>query len=881
MEQWYRKKAVKTCVLLSAILSGSIFVTSFMVTAGVAGTVSPLEIMNFLREPYEESEDFNRAVDSLATTVFEKVKLVDFFETDGAYNPDKLIDIEQYGEGGTVNGENISGVAYRLEDLVNWSKDYVESGSSGYYEYDSASYISDSMYDENGVVVCQKQDGSYDYYYMNDFIDRFESGIFTADFDDEYMTQSEFLRLLKEGSYTSSSGGVKISTQDGSGEYVDCWNFGRSLKERYAPEGESNLLEAVNNSPQLNGKLSEIYSSLAYALNEIYIDYIDYENGWEFIQEGNTNLTYLYVDGRMKTVETNHEAYGNYADAAKNIEQMISGDSVKYMVVYPDLEDFETNMKLSASAVWGDIRVNEGEENSDSIFAVAVDTSYPIQDGFYDASMNYTETVPQLAADVVIFIISGLWLIISAVWITVTAGRRPGSDEVHLTGFDRWKTEAAALTVILVWFVVSYIVLAVYGGGYLISNLNQMSDMVSYYAGQFAGSSGYYPTLSANALRVSEVVFTVCYALFSLICFFAGYTSLVRRIKAKTLWKGSLVRAVISLGRKVVRSRSVTFRAVLIFLGFLFVHWLAILARNIPTLLLVIVADGAAVWYVLSGALSKARIEKGIEEIASGNLEYRIDLSGLRDADLDMAEKVNDIGSGLNRAIDEAMKNERLKTDLITNVSHDIKTPLTSIINYVDILKRSDITDEKIRGYLDILEAKAQRLKTLTEDVVEASKVSSGNITLECMDMNLGELIQQTEGELAEKFAARNLSLVLTMPEEPAVIHADGRRMWRVLENIFGNAAKYAMPGTRVYADLTLTEEQVKFTLKNVSEQQLNISADELTERFIRGDISRSTEGSGLGLSIAKSLTTLQGGEFELYLDGDLFKVEIRFKRVK
>ena len=227
------------------------------------------------------------------------------------------------------------------------------------------------------------------------------------------------------------------------------------------------------------------------------------------------------------------------------------------------------------------------------------------------------------------------------------------------------------------------------------------------------------------------------------------------------------------------------------------------------------------------------------------------------------------------------MRNERLKTDLITNVSHDIKTPLTSIINYVDILKRSNIADEKIRGYLDILESKAQRLKTLTEDVVEASKVSSGNITLEYMDMDLRELVQQTEGELAEKFAARNLTMVLNLPEEPAVIHVDGRRMWRVLENIFGNAAKYAMPGTRVYADLILTEDKVNFSLKNVSEQQLNISADELTERFIRGDISRSTEGSGLGLSIAKSLTVMQGGQFDLYLDGDLFRVNIQFDRVR
>ena len=247
----------------------------------------------------------------------------------------------------------------------------------------------------------------------------------------------------------------------------------------------------------------------------------------------------------------------------------------------------------------------------------------------------------------------------------------------------------------------------------------------------------------------------------------------------------------------------------------------------------------------------------------------------------DIAEKINDIGSGLSKAVEEAMKNERLKTDLITNVSHDIKTPLTSIINYVDILKRSNISDSKIQGYLDILESKAQRLKTLTEDVVEASKVSSGNISLEYMDVDLRELVQQTEGEMAEKFEARNLTVVLNIPEEPAVIHVDGRRMWRVLENIFGNAAKYAMPGTRVYADMALTEDSVNFTLKNVSEQQLNITADELTERFIRGDLSRSTEGSGLGLSIAKSLVQMQGGEFELYLDGDLFRVNIRFARAK
>ena len=317
--------------------------------------------------------------------------------------------------------------------------------------------------------------------------------------------------------------------------------------------------------------------------------------------------------------------------------------------------------------------------------------------------------------------------------------------------------------------------------------------------------------------------------------------------------------------------------------AFLACQWAAILWRSLPLAILAAAADVAAVWLVLNRAAAKKKeTDQGRNRRNRiGNMSYQIATEGIRGEDKALAEKVNDIGSGLNRAVDDAMRNERLKTDLITNVSHDIKTPLTSIINYVDILKRENIQDERIRGYLDILESKAQRLKILTEDVVEASKVSSGNISLEFMDVNFTEMIQQTEGEFSEKFAARNLMVVMNLPEEPAVIRVDGRRMWRVLENIFNNAVKYAMSGTRVYADLRIGDDKVEFSLKNVSEQQLNISADELTERFIRGDISRSTEGSGLGLSIAKSLTVMQGGTFDLYLDGDLFRVNICFPRVK
>ena len=321
----------------------------------------------------------------------------------------------------------------------------------------------------------------------------------------------------------------------------------------------------------------------------------------------------------------------------------------------------------------------------------------------------------------------------------------------------------------------------------------------------------------------------------------------------------------------------IVFGVIGLFSFFALIEWASVMGITFLLPALILGAELAAFVYMVRQAIGKQRIKEGILKIAEGEVEYKIPLNGLNGDQKIIAEKINSIGEGLDRALEESMKSERLKTDLITNVSHDIKTPLTSIINYVDLLKKENFEDPKIQRYLEILEAKAQRLKTLTEDVVEASKVSSGNITLQYMNINFVEMIQQTSGEFEEKFKARELKEVLILPEKEVVIRADGRRLWRVLANIYNNAAKYAMEGTRVYAELKVVNDSAVFSLKNISQQPLNISADELTERFIRGDISRSTEGSGLGLSIAKSLTQMQGGKFELYLDGDLFRVTITF----
>ena len=361
--------------------------------------------------------------------------------------------------------------------------------------------------------------------------------------------------------------------------------------------------------------------------------------------------------------------------------------------------------------------------------------------------------------------------------------------------------------------------------------------------------------------------------------FMFGYLSLIRRIKARSLWKRSVLRWLGIHAYAFFRMIPAVGRQCLIMIAFIITQFLWASGDGI-FLLIASAADVAAFIYVMLQAAGRKQIVKGIHRIAEGQVDYKIPLKGLKGEQKDIAESINRIGDGLDAAVEAGMKNERLKTDLITNVSHDIKTPLTSIINYIDLMKRENIQDPKIQSYLEVLEAKAQRLKTLTEDVVEASKVSSGNVVLNCMKLNLTEMIQQTSGEFAEKFEKRDLKEILNLPEEPTYVWADGRRTWRILENIYNNAAKYALEGSRIYADLKLTEAEVVFSLKNVSEQPLNISADELTERFIRGDVSRSTEGSGLGLSIARDLAKLMNAKFELYLDGDLFRVTITFARI-
>ena len=570
----------------------------------------------------------------------------------------------------------------------------------------------------------------------------------------------------------------------------------------------------------------------------------------------------MYVDTKSGKVYTNIKdvTSSNYL---KTLDKLTSGAG-PFMLIAPDIQDCVlgfSNISDWTVSYWQNMLENTGLAGENYLYFVSVDKDFPVLDRIKQEKLVYDKFEPWLVPVMAGSVLALILALAGVVLMTIGAGRNNEDKKVHLNFFDRCYTEIVAVVVFMIWLM---------------------------------GTSVIVQAMDDEEMRmVWKAIGFGTLGLWFGIWFLAGWLSLVRRIKASSLWRDSLLRHILLLVRKcfskcsdllvflggnmISRVKIILLFGIFIFLQFMFTG-MTVEGGSALSLLLMIVMDCAVLYYLIKKAWGREQIIAGLKKITDGDLQYKIPTEKLSGEQEMEADYINHIGEGLDAAVENSLKNERMKTELITNVSHDIKTPLTSIINYVDLLKRENPEDPKIRGYLEVLENKAQRLKVLTEDVVEASKASTGNIALEMTDLNFIELVHQVIGEFEEKFEERNLTMVVHFDEEEAIICADGRRLWRVLENVFGNVSKYAMENTRVYVDVKVDRPNVQLSLKNISAQPLNISADELTERFIRGDVSRNTEGSGLGLSIAKDLVQLQGGEFKLYLDGDLFKVTIEFK---
>ena len=829
---------------------------------------------------YTESEAFEKQVSNRGSDILVSLAAQDDINYLKNAGSSAVIDLAEFEEKGNTRDsirdlslKNTSGLAYSVSDLLEWGKDW----EANYYE---------GVYDEDSQVIrCESSDGISHYFYRTDFKKMVADGTLKINYNTDFLeeddfeskTESEKLDTVADElyyRYTSQSENIgNVTDTRTNTEYPGCFFVELSqLDEKFAPQGAENILDAVNKSTEWNGRLEDAYKELFTLLDCIRAiqsdeQFNDYETSLASVfhsvgdyTEGSTNLTYLFADKETQTIYTNKKVYSSYAQLEQNLEKIFKEKA--YAVVYPELSECVTNIPDADLQVWNHT-IDQSFDTKDFVFAVSVDTKFSVADSMADEAENY-ETYSKLMFPMLAGAIFGsvLWLI-GMVWLTVTAGRKPKDEEIHLNGFDRWYTEIAAGAVIGIWLAGTII------SGTLIAN----------------SSLGY-----SHAVVTVIVTCLIC-GTYTMAWFLIGYLSLVRRIKAGTLWKNSLIRKVlkwigkcsgklVDFARAFSRNTAEKIKVLLVGGAFLFLQFLIIgcIFGGAEVFLLALMAvDVAAMIFVIRKADGLDLIMDGLKKISDGELQYKIKTDTLTGKQKVMAEYINNIGGGLDAAVENSLKKERMQTELITNVSHDLKTPLTSIINYVDLMKRENPTDPKIQEYLRILDEKSQRLKVLTEDVVEASKASTGNIKLEMNDIDFVEMVQQVIGEFEEKFQEKNLTMMVHFTDEPSIIYADGQRMWRVLENVFGNVVKYAMEGTRVYAEISNRNKKVTFSLKNISAQPLNISADELTERFIRGDVARNTEGSGLGLSIAKSLTELQGGEFKLYLDGDLFKVMITF----
>lgn len=389
-------------------------------------------------------------------------------------------------------------------------------------------------------------------------------------------------------------------------------------------------------------------------------------------------------------------------------------------------------------------------------------------------------------------------------------------------------------------------------------------------------------------------LFLLLVALFALI-FLVTLLSCAVRFKMGKWWQNTIIyrlllrplaKAIVWLWRKLklfFGNIALLWKTIILFIGFIIVS--VFLCVNMTwgstTAGILLFLLGIITFLVLCLAtIQMNTLRQGAKRMAEGKLDYRVDTRSMFKDFKDHGNNLNRISDGMAAAVDERMKSEHFKTELITNVSHDLKTPLTSIINYVDLLEKEQIDNPHAAEYLEVLSRQSARLKKLTEDLVEASKASTGNIKLELSQTDMKELVRQLMGEYQERFKSAGLESIVNVPEESLFILADGRSLWRIFDNLLHNIYKYAQPQTRVFVDLLATRDKVTLALKNTSRELLNVPADDLMERFVRGDSSRYSEGSGLGLSIARSLTELQNGQLHIDVDGDLFKIKISFDRV-
>ena len=787
---------------------------------GTDGVVYNLQKDDVGRE-YADSDLFNTILFDNLKNAIELSAYQTLFETDGVYNGEKNVDVTAFINRNTVLQSDYITAVYPVSNLIKWS----QNG----FEYDDVNFTTRESKEFFAATTV----------YTHLLKNNAEGGM------------NAFLNSQLPNNAVRTN--IKEVDEDGAGSHT-------VLIPRYKTVNGENIEEIVSGWDEYNelcANITETASTMAAG----YEHYADYKDKYSFYK---SNFRYYIT----RTINARTEVFTNVDSLKSGTNGLNMKDVFKsygrYIYFCPYDIEYSTNTQISEDTLRQILGNYQYAFPDQMKFYFAVDINKTANtDNFKigkDAFNRYMPYYRQLYMIVVFFIIAYLVVLVH---LSLYEGRIEYPDGT-VGGIER--IDVIPIEVVVLF---SAVVLAILFGLFQFSINN-------------------YEVIKHNTMNMSLLAGGVAFIGDNAICY--AIYSFIRRAKAGWLYKTSLFKLNIEfihkMFEKMTLRQNLFMRTVVPYLFSVIFTLYMIIRWKMVGIVVVIVLDVAVAIYIINLNNDKFVILDALKRIGKGELDVKVDVNKLHSGNVYLGEELNKISVSVEEAVNRSMRDEKLKADLITNVSHDIKTPLTSIINYVDLLKRENIDDPKVSEYIRILDNKSQRLRQLTDDLVEASKISSGNITLTIQELNFAEFVNQILGEFYEKFESFGLVPILKCEKYDVFIMADARQLYRVIENLLNNVCKYALPNTRVYMDLTVMRTEsgnsrAVFSVKNISKNELNINADELTERFIRGDISRSTEGSGLGLSIAKSLTTAMGGEFEIILDGDLFKVNVGFETGK
>ena len=576
---------------------------------------------------YEESNAFADSVTNANYNILDEIRYQTLYDTDGKYDPDKIVDVAKYEDTGEITGKDETGLSFRLGDLYSWGKLISESMT----DYDAARSKLDK---QDCIIVCKRSDGIYHYFHYKDFKQMIDYGelsfVITGD-----SSADDILTELKQGEYQESNSGESrfrgLQDIDGKIAYINCWNYdGERVVGDYKTVNGETVLQLVNNSKEWNGKLNEAYRMINNSAETIYSDVDNYAVAQNQYQEGNTNITYLYVNLDNKTVITNKKKYQNFDNYKENLKKMKK--SGKYVIVSPKLADYESNIEKAGK---GDSMAQKWQETvagyvdaSDYIYVSVVDTDYPVKDNFYEQDEIFTRYGAGAKVAGILGMAAVAAYLVILVFLTIGAGKVKEDEEVYLMNFDHIKTELAAASVLLLWAVVALV--GVKAGAFTWQNASgetiYMENVESYLPGIVVGSV--------------EALYTCAMFLF-------GYLSLVRRIKAGTVWKNSVLRWLLIFVKEMFQNIRHLWKSIMEFAIFFMIHWLtyvfgsagsSIWISNRLWAVILLIIDVAAFIWMVQKAKGTGKIKTGIEKIAGGEVDYQIPVNGLLAEHKEIAE---------------------------------------------------------------------------------------------------------------------------------------------------------------------------------------------------------------------------------------------------